>query len=853
MAGTIRFPFAHQLAENKVRCGNQVVSCSGYCGKSIINELLCSCDDSCLYLGDCCFDFVYLCRGGYDLDSALTHQEHIMNYFSRKTSCSVHYFYDGMSVGDVIYKTIKILMVTKCPSNATKSLLDSCEDYEHHAFPALPQIPVIHKGIIYGNIYCSLCNGACPEEVRLLSHTLLNTTDVPKQDANSNQVYNSVVITDLDEYQQNRWNRACNPLCKFQSFQCSEEQRARECRAYQIPFTAVLLNGTKILLKNLACVQCHNTSIKKYKCGLDHCIAGQQLGGVGKWISLFDFVGKANHISSTKGGPNCDSTRCQDGYILRETGCTYCSNENISNSSISVTWFHPSILLIFRSRDSVNMFRHVYRGKFVNMDQNCVNATYWLQDLGLFNLSAQNVVHSGDCLLLPISYLEVQFYINIFQSDIFMEQVIPGLQSTLRSALIFNFDVKYKASCAEGFVLTMLREGTHEGVGKPDYIPQNDSYHHQPPRVFERSFVISKERVRLWKLMCVNDLDHNLDCSHMNTSDLSVCPKAEVHFTSKSDYGFLTESGHFVKHHSKYIMTSNQTALICANKCKVVLHSDIKTLDILVPVCYSVSMTCLMMTFIIYLVSPPLRNVPGLMLMNLIIALFLAQLSYLISSYGVFPHWCQFLGATQHYFWLTAFAWMACITVDIYQCLSIMQVSHPDSHQKRYYKLVALCWLAPVIVPIIILCLQFSSLIAVGYGGQHTCWLLNSSSVLYFFAAPVLSVVVINIALFLGSVYRIRQISNNARFVGRKEDGTLRLIQCIKISSWLGTSWLFGVIPNFINIPELWYMFTICNAFQGVQIFLAFGLSKRSRKLLCGKTTEDTSKPTVPTDDNTEF
>ena len=855
VVGTIRFPYAHQLAENKGRCGDTVVSCSGSCGKTRLHRQLCSCDDSCLYIGDCCFDFVYLCKGGNDLDDALTHQEQMLDYFTRKTLCSELYFQDERVAGDIVYKIISIPMVVKCPSNATKRLLNLCQHYEQHVFPALPQIPVMHRGIIYRNIYCLLCNGANPGDVRLLSHTLVNSTDVREEKKYSTQIYSSVLITGIEEYRLSRLSQVCNSKCKFHNNNCSDEQIARECRAYQAPGIAVLSDGSKRVLKNLACLKCGNTTIKEYKCELRACYNVGLSGRMRKWISLFDFVGKTHHISTQKGAPNCDSIRCQYGYRLRETSCTYCMKENISSPSISVTWYQASVLLIFRSRDAADAFRQMYRRRFVNTDQNCVSATYWLQDIGLVNFSARNMVNKTECLLLPISYLEVQFYVNIFQSDIFMEQVIPGLPNMLRSAYIFNFDVKYKADCVQGIVMTTLLEDMQGDVSTPDYMPPNESYR-QPPWVFTRSFVISKERGRIWKLLCTDECDDNFNCSHVDTSDLNACTKAEIQFTSKSEYGFWTKSGHFVKHHSKYLMTSNQTALICANKCKAVLFSDTQMLDILVPMCYSLSMACLMVTFIIYLIAPPLRNIPGLMLMNLIIALFLAQLSYLVSSYGVFlkyPHLCQFLGATQHYLWLTAFAWMACITIDIYQCLSTIHVSHPDSHKKRYYKLVVSSWLAPLIIPVVTLCLQFSGTVAVGYGGQNTCWFMNSNSVLYFFAIPVLSVVIINVLLFLGSIYRIRQISNNACYVGRKEDVKLRLVQCLKISSWIGTSWLFGVIPNIINIPELWYMFTICNAFQGVQIFLAFGLSKRSRKLLCGKITEDKNESTLPTSAHTEF
>ena len=434
-----------------------------------------------------------------------------------------------------------------------------------------------------------------------------------------------------------------------------------------------------------------------------------------------------------------------------------------------------------------------------------------------------------------------------------MEQLMPGLRNELHSAFVFNFDVKYKAKCDQGKIAItgiLLDDIVQGNDSKLAFQVQNISYHSQVPWVFARLFASSEDDGRIYKLLCVADLEDNFNCPRMNISDFNTCPKVEIKFITKSDNGFWTKDGYFIVKPPDYVLTSNQTVLLCARQCNMVPFFDTKTLDILVPICYSVSMSCLMITFLIYLIIPPLRNVPGLMLMNLVVALFLAQMTYLISSYGVFinsPHWCQLLGATQHYFWLTAFAWMTCITVDIYQCLSSIQISHPDSHKKRYYKLVASCWLAPVILPLITTCLQWSRFVAVGYGGQHTCWLINSHSVLYFFAIPVLTIVFINLTMFIGCVNRIRQISSNACYVGRKEDGKLRLLQCVKISSWIGTSWLFGILPNIINRPELWYMFTVCNALQGVQIFLAYGLSKRSLKFMCRKITDHADGPMIAT------
>ena len=842
--GNLRFPIAHQLAESKAHYRQQIISCSGFCGNGMILPRICSCDEICLYIGDCCFDFVYLCKRGYDLDTALAHQGQIISSFRNKTVCSVQY----VQMFKERYKSIHIPMIMKCPSNATKRLLALCEDYEWHTFPVLPEIPVNHHGLIYKNIYCSICSGASPKEVNLLSHKLIDTTDFRDPISQPFALY----ITGLDHKQIVRFQLACGSIYKKDNLHCTTDDISEECVAYQAPISAALPNRSETTFKNLACANCVNATITSMRIPIPYAMSD---GTVRRWISLFDFVGKSNYISSEKGAPKCDSTRCQDGYILRETSCTYCIKENTSkeNTSIFVTWFQPTILLMLHAHDAADTVRNMYGRNFTHIDRYCTNTMHWLQDIGFDKLNAQDQGYKTACLLFPVSQLEVQFYINILRSDILMEQLMPGFRDKLQAAFVFNFDVKYKAKCEQGKIATigiLLADITERNGSKPDFQVHNVSYHRQAPWVFARSFMSVDDDGGVYELVCLYENENNFNCSHMNISDFNTCPKVEIQFVSMSENGFWTKNRHFINKPPDYILTSNQTVLLCANQCHMVSLVDTKTLDILVPICYSVSMSCLMTTFLIYLVTPQLRNIPGLMLMNLTVALFLAQMTYLINSYGIFinyPPWCQFLGATQHYFWLTAFAWMACITIDIYHCLSSFQVTHPDSLKKRYNKLVASCWLAPVILPLITICLQLSGSAAVGYGGQHTCWFINPDSVLYFFAIPVLTVVFINLTMFIGCVYRIRQISSNARYVGRKEDGKLRLLQCVKISSWIGTSWLFGILPNIINRPELWYIFTVCNALQGVQIFLAYGVSQKSLKFICNKITDPTDEPTMST------
>ena len=814
------------------------MSCLGYCGEGANKFRACGCDDTCLYIGDCCYDFLYLCKGEYDLDDALANQEQIMEDLAGKTICTKQYIQRVAAVDE--YSTHDIPMIAKCSSNTTEHLLALCVDYKKHIFSILPPVPVIQYGVIYSNVYCSLCNGVPLWEATLLPHKIIDLNHIHSK---------AIVVIFYDKIPMlDRFIAACSLMCSTHRPYCPLEQSARECRAYKAPVRVVLPDGIQRYFNNMACSHCTNISISEVSCVTRPNCADPWVPkhSMDKWISLFDFVGV--HATHEGAMPNCASIRCQQGYILRENGCSYCMKEDTYSSPTSFSWFQPTVLLVFHAENSVKTFRQMYGREVIKNDPNCSHTIHWFRKTGLIGSGAQYDDYQNVCLLLSISFVEVQFYMNVLRSDIVMEQVMPGMRGLLHAALITNFDIRSKADCEGVTIVPTSFDDILQGI----YTNSNSKLHNhsQPqhvPWAFVQNFTVSKERVKAWKVLCIENQKDEFNCSRMNTSDFETCPKIEFQFTTTSSEGFIIKHGVILKQHpEEYILINSHTALVCANQCEKFLVDYLKILDILVPICYSVSMTCLLATFLIYAAIPAMRSVPGLMLINLIMALFLAQMSYLISSYGVFlnyPSWCQFLGAAQHHLWLTAFAWMACISADIFQCLGSLQVSRAESYRKQYYKWVASCWVAPAAIPILTIGLQFSGWVNVGYGGKQSCWLINHRSVLYLFAIPALSIVFLNSVLFVGSIYRIRQISNNAELAGRREDGKQRMLQCFKISSWIGASWLFGILPNVINCPELWYIFTICNAFQGVQILMAFGLSKRSRQWLCGETIDSIPEP----------
>ena len=81
--------------------------------------------------------------------------------------------------------------------------------------------------------------------------------------------------------------------------------------------------------------------------------------------------------------------------------------------------------------------------------------------------------------------------------------------------------------------------------------------------------------------------------------------------------------------------------------------------------CYIVSLLSLLATFVIYTRYPTLRTKQGLMLLHLVVALFFAQILYVLNSFGLYENsltLCQIMATIQHYFWLVSFAWMLCIS-----------------------------------------------------------------------------------------------------------------------------------------------------------------------------------------------
>ena len=151
---------------------------------------------------------------------------------------------------------------------------------------------------------------------------------------------------------------------------------------------------------------------------------------------------------------------------------------------------------------------------------------------------------------------------------------------------------------------------------------------------------------------------------------------------------------------------------------------------------------------------------------------------------------------------------MGCMSIDIFRCLSTACITVNTYSASKYIKYLLAAWVAPMPLPLranVLTVVGFSKL---AYSTSGLCWMANSQGVLYLFPIPVLTSVGANIFLFIGSVHRLCPLMKNASFIGRKEDSKHRLVQCFNVSSWMGLSWFFSIIPNITGMNA--FLVRIC-------------------------------------------
>ncbi|KAI0222847.1 hypothetical protein LSAT2_025896 [Lamellibrachia satsuma] len=240
--------------------------------------------------------------------------------------------------------------------------------------------------------------------------------------------------------------------------------------------------------------------------------------------------------------------------------------------------------------------------------------------------------------------------------------------------------------------------------------------------------------------------------------------------------------------------------------------------------------------FIVYIMLPPLRNIPGKCLLSLVASLFTAQLLFLAGSAGTeLPEVCMSLAVAKHYAFLAAFFWMNVMAADICRTFSSSRFMLPaDDRSSRFVFYSLYAWLTPAAIVGGSLALDLLDVNATAdfrpHYGDGLCWITRRWALLVMFALPVALLLAVNTVLFCVTVKNLCLISREAKRARGNERG--QFVLYVKLSTIMGLTWVIGFVASLADMPVLWYVFDVLNTLQGAFVCFAFVCTKKVFRLL---------------------
>ncbi len=251
------------------------------------------------------------------------------------------------------------------------------------------------------------------------------------------------------------------------------------------------------------------------------------------------------------------------------------------------------------------------------------------------------------------------------------------------------------------------------------------------------------------------------------------------------------------------------------------------------------SSVCCVLHLVAASMAKELRNLSGKNLLSLVVSLLGGYLSFLAAMFsggqGDFAL-CYFLAVSIYFFFLSGFAWMLVIAVDIFRTLrrATTQLRLTSGSQwKRFAAYSACAWCVPAsIVAAAVLFDRVDGLLPEEWRpgfASHSglCWFGRKRALIAFFAAPFCLVVAANMVFFGASafmVYDTTRSTKSSSSCGPRTNFRLYL----RLAVVMGLTWAAGLLAGLLdNSAPAWYAFVVLNTLQGVFIFAFFTCNRK--------------------------
>ncbi|XP_076618513.1 adhesion G protein-coupled receptor E3 [Colletes latitarsis] len=254
----------------------------------------------------------------------------------------------------------------------------------------------------------------------------------------------------------------------------------------------------------------------------------------------------------------------------------------------------------------------------------------------------------------------------------------------------------------------------------------------------------------------------------------------------------------------------------------------------------SLSLVALVFAFITYSLFSDLRSLAGTTLMNLLAALFMVQLLFIVGVGGVQDsELCISLGLSLQYLRMTVVCWLAAMCHHLYATVaSIPRRDDPPT----YLKYSVFAWGAPFLNLGVAVCLQIREANDIWNIADLTpfnCWFLGTNATIYAYGLPV-------VLLLLTAGYYLIKAAIVSRYTcsmqleikqreKMKRRRALQLILFLKISMIVGLVAGCEVASRVWRISFLWAVFCTGHSLQGLAVALSVACNCRVLKVYARK------------------
>lgn len=265
----------------------------------------------------------------------------------------------------------------------------------------------------------------------------------------------------------------------------------------------------------------------------------------------------------------------------------------------------------------------------------------------------------------------------------------------------------------------------------------------------------------------------------------------------------------------------------------------------------AISLICLFLSWITFMLVPSIRGERNSIHKNLVFCLFAAELLFMVGIHRTDDKLlCSIFAGVLHYLFLAAFSWMLMEAAKI--LIMIIQVFNSSKSKMIYFYIFGYGF--PAIIVGISAAVNLE-----GYGTDKHCWLSTENYFVWAFNGPVAFILLVNAVVL---TYALVTIYKHSGYVIPDDMvGTVAAWAkgALSLEVILGVTWLFGFFFVSHSTLIMAYIFAILNTLQGFFIYCfhclgnkqvwkeykkLLGLKEKSGTATSTKTASISRKPT---------